>query len=130
MKQHPLQTAGRVRLPYTRRRSDARCVTSLSRLPDVPELKSYDHEFFAGHALLLVTDTTASHSPYCRYNRRPRHGAAAAPPAGPEPVRHAGHGHLAPVGGGPCLLGRPLLGGSEPRPPPGAPVPVLEPPTV
>ena len=37
MKQHPLQTAGRVRLPYTRRRSDARCVTSLSRLPDVPE---------------------------------------------------------------------------------------------
>lgn len=62
MKQHPLQTAGRVRLPYTRRRSDARCVTSLSRLPDVPELKSYDPEFFAGHALLLVTDTTASGS--------------------------------------------------------------------
>ena len=45
MKQ-PLQTAGRVRLPYTRRRSDARCVTSLSRLPDVPELNSYDPEFF------------------------------------------------------------------------------------
>ena len=62
MKQQPLQTAGRVRLPYTRRRSDARCVTSLSRLPDVPELKSYDPEFFAGHALLLVTDTTASGS--------------------------------------------------------------------
>lgn len=62
MKQHPLQTAGRVRLPYTRRRSDARCVTSLSRLPDVPELNSYDPEFFAGHALLLVTDTTASGS--------------------------------------------------------------------
>lgn len=62
MKQHPLQTAGRVRLPYTRRRSDARCVTSLSQLPDVPELKSYDPEFFAGHALLLVSDTTASGS--------------------------------------------------------------------
>lgn len=62
MKQHPLQTAGRVRLPYTRRRSDARCVTSLSRLPDVPELNSYDPEFFAGHALLLVTDTTVSGS--------------------------------------------------------------------
>ena len=43
MKQHPLQTAGRVRLPYTRR-------------------NSYDPEFFAGHALLLVTDTTASGS--------------------------------------------------------------------
>ena len=54
MKQHPLQTAGRVRLPYTRRRSDARCVTSLSRLPDVPELNSYDPEFFAGHALLRL----------------------------------------------------------------------------
>ena len=62
MKQQPLQTAGRVRLPYTRRRSDARCVTSLSQLPDVPELKAYDPEFFAGHALLLVTDTTASGS--------------------------------------------------------------------
>ena len=62
MKQYPLQTAGRVRLPYTRRRSDARCVTSLSRLPDVPELNSYDPEFFVGHALLLVTDTTASGS--------------------------------------------------------------------
>ena len=62
MKQHPLQMAGRVRLPYTRRRSDARCVTSLSRLPDVPELKSYDPEFFVGHALLLVSDTTASGS--------------------------------------------------------------------
>ena len=45
MKQQPLQTAGRVRLPYTRRRSDARCVTSLSRLPDVPELNSYDPDF-------------------------------------------------------------------------------------
>lgn len=62
MKQHPLQTAGRVRLPYTRRRSDARCVTSLSRLPDVPALKAYGPDFFAGHALLLVTDTTASGS--------------------------------------------------------------------
>ena len=60
MKQQPLQTAGRVRLPYTRRRSDARCVTSLSQLPDVPELKAYDPEFFAGHALLLVTDTQVS----------------------------------------------------------------------
>ena len=57
MKQHPLQTAGRVRLPYTRRRSDARCITSASQLPDVPELKAYDPEFFAGHALLLVTHT-------------------------------------------------------------------------
>ena len=47
MKQHPLQTAGRVRLPYTRRRSDARCVTSLSQLPDVPELKAYGPDFFA-----------------------------------------------------------------------------------
>ena len=62
MKQHPLQTAGRVRLPYTRRRSDARCVTSASQLPDVPELKAYGPDFFAGHALLLVSDTTASGS--------------------------------------------------------------------
>lgn len=62
MIQQPLQTAGRVRLPYTRRRSDARCITSASQLPDVPELKAYDPEFFAGHALLLVTDTTASGS--------------------------------------------------------------------
>ena len=44
-----------MRLPYTRRRSDARCVTSLSRLPDVPELKAYGPDFFAGHALLLVS---------------------------------------------------------------------------
>ena len=44
MKQHPLQTAGRVRLPY------------------VPELKAYGPDFFAGHALLLVSDTTASGS--------------------------------------------------------------------
>ena len=42
MKQHPLQTAGRVRRPYTRRRSDARCITSASQL--------------------LVSDTTASGS--------------------------------------------------------------------
>ena len=62
MKQQPLQTAGRVRLPYTRRRSDARCITSASQLPDVPELKAYGPDFFAGHALLLVTDTTASGS--------------------------------------------------------------------
>lgn len=62
MKQHPLQTAGRVRLPYTRRRNDARCVTSASQLPDVPELKAYGPDFFAGHALLLVSDTTASGS--------------------------------------------------------------------
>ena len=62
MKQHPLQTAGRVRLPYTRRRSDARCVTSLSQLPDVPELKAYGPDFFAGHARLPVTATTASGS--------------------------------------------------------------------
>ena len=107
MKQHPLQTAGRVRLPYTRRRSDARCVTSLSQLPDVPELKAYGPDFFAGHALLLVSDTTASGS-----LRPTLHTADIAD----------GHGT---VGGGPCLLGRPLLGGSEPCPPPGAPVPVL-----
>ena len=62
MKQHPLQTAGRVRLPYTRRRSDARCVTSASQLPDVPELKAYGPDFFTDHALLLVSDTTASGS--------------------------------------------------------------------
>ena len=53
---------GPLRTIPCRRRSDARCITSLSRLPDVPELKSYDPEFFAGHALLLVTDTTASGS--------------------------------------------------------------------
>ena len=62
MKQHPLQTAGRVRLPYTRRRSDARCITSASQLPDVPELKAYGPDFFTDHALLLVSDTTASGS--------------------------------------------------------------------
>ena len=62
MNQHPLQTAGRVHLPYTRRRSDARCVTSVSQLPDLPELKAYGPEFFTGHALLLVTDTAASGS--------------------------------------------------------------------
>ena len=62
MLQQPLQTAGRVRLPYTRRRSDARCVTSASQLPDVPELKAYGPDFFTDHALLLVSDTTASGS--------------------------------------------------------------------
>ncbi|MFR7895175.1 MAG: hypothetical protein ACLU38_14935 [Dysosmobacter sp.] len=122
--ERPLQTAGRVRLPYTRRRGDARCVTSLSRLPDVPELNSYDPEFFAGHALLLVTDTTASGSlPPILHTADRTDGHGTVRLQRPLPARNQcvtqdmatwlrGRRSLS--------LGALLLGGSEPRPPGGA----------
>lgn len=57
-----METAGKLRLTYTGRRSSAQYVTSSDQLPAYSELEQYDTDWFAEHALVLVTETVSSGS--------------------------------------------------------------------
>lgn len=55
-------STGKIRIPYTGKRSSVIYVTSASSLPDYEELEIYDDAYFQEHALLLVTETVNSGS--------------------------------------------------------------------
>lgn len=57
-----VETAGKVRLPYTGNRASVQYVTAPDQLPEQEGLEAYDEAYFADHALLLIIETVGSGS--------------------------------------------------------------------
>lgn len=57
-----LHNPGKLRIPYTTKRSGVRYITDASQLPDNAVFDKYDDAFFQNKALLLVTETVSSGS--------------------------------------------------------------------
>lgn len=51
---------GRLRLTYTGNVSSVRYITSVSELPEYPELEAYDEAYFQDRALVLVMETVTN----------------------------------------------------------------------
>lgn len=55
-----IAATGAVRVDYAGNISSVRYITSVSQLPDYPELAVYDEDYFQEHALVLVLETVTN----------------------------------------------------------------------
>lgn len=55
-----IAATGAIRVTYAGNVSSARYITSVSQLPDYPELAVYDEAYFQEHALVLVLETVTN----------------------------------------------------------------------